>query len=141
MNRWHDERGLATVELVLLTPLALVVLAFLVIAGRLSTVTADVSAAARDAARAGSLTDTYPEAVAAAEETARASLAAQDVTCRNLTVTGGDPSTFVAGGEMTVTVSCDVHLADVALPGIPGTRSVAATSSEVLDRFRGMGEP
>ena len=134
-----DERGLATVELVLLTPLALVVLAFLVIAGRLSTTTADVTASSRDAARAASLAQTYDEGLAAATETARASLATQDVTCRDLLVTGGDPSTFVAGGEITITVSCDINLADVALPGIPGTRTVASTSTEVIDRFRGVG--
>ena len=134
-----DESGLATVELVLLTPLALVVLAFLVIAGRLSTTTADVTAASRDAARAASLGQTYDEGLAAASETAHASLAAQDVTCRNLLVTGGDPTTFVAGGEITITVSCDINLADVALPGIPGTRTVASTSTEVIDRFRGVG--
>ena len=130
---------MATVELVLLTPLALVVLAFLVIAGRLSTTSTDVTAASRDAARSASLAQTYDEAVVAAIQTAQASLAAQDVTCRNLQVTGGDPSTFVAGGEITVTVSCDVNLADVALPGIPGTRTVTSTSTEVIDRFRGVG--
>jgi Flp pilus assembly protein TadG len=130
---------MATAELVLLTPLAFVVLAFLVIAGRLSTVTAEVAAASRDAARAASLTQTYDQAITAATDTARGSLAKKDVTCRNLTVTGGEPSTFVAGGEITVTISCDVSLADVALPGIPGTRTVAASSTEVLDRFRGVG--
>ena len=138
-RRASDERGLATVELVLLTPLALVVLAFLVIAGRLATVTSDVAAASRDAARAASLAQTHGDALVAATTTAQASLAEQDVTCRNLTVTAGDASTFVAGGEITVAVSCDVHLADVALPGIPGTRTVASASTEVIDRFRGIG--
>lgn len=139
IRRGGDERGMATVELVLLTPLALAVLAFLVIAGRLSTVSADVAAASRDAARAASLSQTYDEAVTAANRTAQASLAAKDVTCRNLTVTGGDASTFVAGGEIAITVSCDVSLGDVALPGIPGSRTVAARSAEVIDRFRGVG--
>ena len=139
MRRLTDERGLATVELVLLTPLALVVLSFLVIAGRLATVTSDVAAASRDAARAASLEQTHGDAVMAATETAAASLAEQDVTCRNLSVTTSDASTFVAGGELTVAVSCAVHLADVALPGIPGARTVAASSTEVIDRFRGVG--
>ena len=137
--RTGDERGLATVELVLLTPLALVVLSFLVIAGRLATVTADVAAASRDAARAASLAQNHGDAVTAATATAAASLAEQDVTCANLSVTTGDPELFVAGGEVTVTISCDVQLADVALPGIPGTRSVGASSTEVIDRFRGVG--
>lgn len=136
--RYHDH-GMATVELVLLTPLALVVLGFLVLAGRLSTTSADVTAASRDAARSASLAQSYDAAVAAAGATAGASLAAQDVTCRNLQVVGSDPTTFVAGGEVTITVSCDVSLADVALPGIPGTRTVTSTSTEVIDRFRGVG--
>jgi Flp pilus assembly protein TadG len=137
--RSSDESGMATVELILLTPLAFVVLAFLVIAGRLSTTTADVTASSRDAARAASLAQTYDQAIATATETAKTSLSGHDVTCRNLLVTGGDPSTFVAGGDVTITVSCDVRLSDVALPGIPGTRTVASTSTEVIDRFRGVG--
>jgi Flp pilus assembly protein TadG len=139
MSAWRDERGMATAEMVLLTPLALVVLAFLVIVGRLSTTTADVTAASRDAARAASLAQSYNLAIDAAETTATASLAQQNVTCGNLTVTGGDPATFVPGGEVTITVSCDVHLADVALPGIPGIRTVASTSTEVIDLFRSVG--
>lgn len=140
MIRVADERGMATIELVLLTPVALVVLAFLVIAGRLATVSSDVAAASRDAARAASLAQTRGDAVVAARQSAAASLLAQEVTCRNLTVAASDESAFVAGGDVTVSVSCDVYLADVALPGIPGTRTVAASSTEVIDRFRGVGD-
>jgi Flp pilus assembly protein TadG len=135
----RDERGLATAELVLLTPLALAVLSFLVVAGRLATVSADVAAASRDAARAASLAQSHADAVDAASSTAAASLAAQDVTCGTLVVTTGDPAVFVAGGEVTVNVSCEVKLADVALPGIPGARTVGASSTEVIDHFRGVG--
>ena len=138
-RRVRDERGLATVELVLLTPLALVVLSFLVVAGRMATVTADVAAASRDAARAASLAQSHGEALSAAQTTAAASLADQDVTCADLTVTAGDPALFIAGGEVTIAVSCAVQLSDVALPGIPGTRTVGASSTEVIDRFRGVG--
>jgi Flp pilus assembly protein TadG len=135
----RGESGMAAVELVLLTPLALVILAFLVTAGRLSTVTADVAAASRDAARAASMSQTYDQAAVAAERTAAASLAQQDVTCSDLAVTLGDPSTFVAGGTVAVTVTCAVSLADVALPGAPGARPVTHTSVEVIDRFRSVG--
>ncbi|MBW3643805.1 MAG: pilus assembly protein [Actinobacteria bacterium] len=130
---------MATAELVLLTPLALVVLGFLVVAGRLSTTSADVAAASRDAARAASLAQSYPEAVVAANDTAAASLGAQDVTCRTLAVTVGDPALFIPGGEVSVTLSCEVDLSDVAVPGVPGSRPVAATSVEVIDSFRSMG--
>ena len=135
--RRRDETGMAAAELVLLTPLALAVLGFLVLAGRLSTVRADVAAASRDAARAASLERAYSEAATAARDTASASLAGRHVTCTDLGVTVSDPAGFVAGGEVAVTVSCAVSLADVALPGIPGTRRVQAQAAEVLDRWRG----
>jgi Flp pilus assembly protein TadG len=138
-RRARAEYGMATAEAVLLMPLALVVLAFLVTAGRLSTTTADVTAASRDAARAASLAQTYEQAVADATATAAASLAQQNVTCRDLAVRGGDPSTFVAGGEVTIAVACHVKLTDVALPGIPGTRAISSSSTEVIDRFRSVG--
>jgi Flp pilus assembly protein TadG len=127
---------MAATELVLLTPLALAVLGFLVLAGRLSTVRADVAAASRDAARAASLQRSYPDAVNAAQTTASASLAGRHVTCADLAVTVSDTASFVAGGEVDVTVSCVVSLADVALPGIAGTRRVQAEAAEVLDRWR-----
>lgn len=136
-TRRRNESGLAAAELVLLTPLALVALGFLVVAGRLSTVRADVAAASRDAARAASLARTHPEAVAAATAAAQGSLAAQHVTCAQLAVALSDASGFVAGGEVAATVSCAVSLADVAVPGLPGSRRVEATAAEVLDRFRG----
>lgn len=136
-----DERGLATMEMVLLMPLALGVLAFLVLAGRISTVSGDVAAASRDAARSASLATAYPAAVEAAEETARGSLARQEVTCAELTVTLGDPSTFHAGGEVEVRVACTVLLGDVALPGLPGRRVVERTSVEVIDRWRSTDGP
>jgi Flp pilus assembly protein TadG len=130
---------MATIELALLTPLALVVLSFLVLAGRLGTASTDVVAASRDAARAASIAQTYDEAVDDATRTATASLADQHVTCANLTVVGGDPARFVAGGEVTISVSCDVRLSDVVIPGLPGTRTVSATSTEVIDSYRSVG--
>ncbi|MGH9117151.1 MAG: TadE/TadG family type IV pilus assembly protein [Acidimicrobiales bacterium] len=137
--RVGDGGSSTTIELILLTPLALAVLFFLVIAGRVGTVTGEVAAASRDAARAASLAQTPAEAADAARTAAAASLGDRNVTCDRLTVVLGDPVTFVAGGEVAATVSCDVSLVDVALPGIPGTRTVTATSVEVIDQHRGVG--
>lgn len=134
-----DEHGLAAVELTLLMPFLLAVLAFLVIAGRLSTTRADIAAASRDAARAASLAQTFPDAVNAATTTARSTLADHNVTCGSLQVDVRDPTTFVAGGQVAVTIACAVSLRDVALPGVPGARTVSATSVEILDRYRSFG--
>lgn len=140
MNRRGDERGMATIELVLMTPVLLVALAFLVVAGRLTTVQGDVAAASRDAARAASRAATYDQALADARATAEASLGGRDVTCQNLTVTLESISTFRAGGTVAATVTCDVSLSDVAIPGLPGQRQVADRSVEVIDTYRGGDE-
>jgi Flp pilus assembly protein TadG len=137
MERRSDERGLATVELVLMTPVLFLVLSFLVVAGRLTTVRGDVAAAARDAARTASRAATFEQATQDATDTAEASLGGRDVTCRDLAVELEDPAAFHAGGTVTVTVACDVSLADVAIPGLPGARTIEHRSIEVIDVYRG----
>src|SRR3546814_7964503 len=135
-----DERGLATIELVLMTPVLFVVLGFLVVAGRLTTVRGDVAAAARDAARSASRAATFEQAGEDARSPAEASLGGRDVTCRNLTVELEDPAAFRAGGTVAVNVSCGVSLEDVAIPGLPGARTVAHRSVEVIDAYLGVSE-
>ena len=137
MERRRDERGLATVELVLMTPVLFLVLSFLVVAGRLTTVRGDVAAAARDAARAASRAATFEQATQDARDTAEASLGGRDVTCGDLAVDLEDPAAFHAGGTVTVRVACDVSLADVAIPGLPGARTIEHRSIEVIDVYRG----
>ena len=137
MPRRRDDRGLATIELVLMTPVLFLVLSFLVVVGRLATVRGDIAAASRDAARAASRAATYDQAVADARTTAEASLGGRDVTCRNLDVVLGDPATFHAGGTVAATITCEVSLADVAIPGLPGERRLSDESVEVIDLYRG----
>jgi Flp pilus assembly protein TadG len=136
IRRCRDERGLASIELVLLTPVLLLALGFVVVAGRLGTVRGDVAAAARDAARAASMASSYEQAATAATTTATAVLGGREVTCRTLEVALGDPGAFRPGGQITVDISCQVSLADVAIPGLPGTRTVGARSVEVIDTYR-----
>lgn len=137
MNRLRDDRGLATIELVLMTPVLFLVLSFLVVAGRLATVRGDIAAASRDAARAASRAASYEQATVDARTTAGASLGGRDVTCKDLTVTLGDPATFRAGGTVSATITCGVSLTDVAIPGLPGERQLSNTSVEVIDTYRG----
>ena len=135
----RGEAGWAAIEATLLLPLALVVLGFLVVAGRLSVARLDVTAAARDAARAASQADSAAGAQPAALAAAEATLAGHEVTCGDLGV-DVDVARFSPGGDVAVTVTCTVSFADVAIPGLPGGRPVAATSVEVIDRLRGVGD-
>jgi len=122
--------------MVLLTPVLLALLLLVVAGGRLADTRGQVDAAARDAARAGTIARSPGDARRGAFEAAKARLHGGGVGCRALTV---DVNTagFRAGGDVSTTVTCVVDLGDLTLLGVPGTRSVRATAVEPIDTFRG----
>jgi Flp pilus assembly protein TadG len=131
------DAGSSTAEAALLTPLLMMVLLLVVLCGRLVTAKMDLQAAASAAARSASIARSEPDAHANAERTARDTLAARGVTCQQVTVTvatGG----LRPGGAVTVTVSCSVPLADLALLAVPGSRTVQATATSPVDAWRGV---
>jgi Flp pilus assembly protein TadG len=131
-----SDAGSSTVEAVLVTPLLIAVLLFVVLCGRLVSAQIDLTAAASAAARSASIARSDTTARAEADRTAREILAAWGVTCQQVTVsvtTGG----LRPGGAVTVTVSCVVPLADLALLAVPGSRTVQATATSPVDAWRG----
>jgi Flp pilus assembly protein TadG len=130
-----DARGSASLELVLVTPLVLLLLLFVVCAGRLAEARADVDRAARDAARAASIARDPLSAQDAGTSAASATLASGGISCRSLDVLV-DVSWFAAGGTVATTVSCTVDLADLAELRVPGMRTLTATFVEPIDTFR-----
>lgn len=132
-----SERGSATLELVLLTPVLLLMLVFVVFLGRLGQARSDVDRAARDAARAASIARSVDDADAAGRAAAYDTLQSGGVSCRQLDVTV-DTSSFAAGGDVAATVSCTVDLADVAELKLPGSQTLTSTFSEPVDVFRGV---
>lgn len=135
MNRRHDQAGGATVELTLLTPLLLLLLVFGVALGRLVEARNQVDGAARDAARAASIARSPASAVAAAEQTAAASLGSGGASCRQ-PQTSTDTSAFRPGGWVAVTVTCTADLADVAELRLPGSETIRARFVEPIDIYR-----
>jgi Flp pilus assembly protein TadG len=134
-RRW--DAGSASAELVTATvPIAVVLLLFMVLAGRGVTARMDIDAAAVAAARAASLERTTEAARAAATDTANHNLGDARVGCRTL-VADIQADTFEPGGLVTVTLTCQVDLADLALPGIPGTTTLQATATSPIDQWRG----
>ncbi len=130
------EDGSASVEMVLLTPALLVLLLLVVGGGRLAGTRGQVDAAARDAARAGTVARSPGDARRDALEAARTRLDTGSVGCRALTV-AVDTDGFRAGGQVVTTVTCTVDLGDLTFLGVPGTRTVTATAVEPVDTFRG----
>lgn len=133
------ERGTASVELVMLTVPLMILVAFAVFVGRYAAVSQDVTSASRDAARAAAVRQLPGPARGDGERAARDTVADRGVSCRQLEVLV-DTSALYPGGSVTATVRCVLYVADIAGLGMPGTTVVEATSTAVVDRYRG-GDP
>ena len=131
------ERGSASVELVLATPVLVALMLLAVAGGRLASARGEVDAAARDSARAASIARTPAAAERDGRAAAEATLSNQHVTCRTLTVTV-DVTDFQPGGTVTSTVACAVALGDLTGLGLPATRTISTSFVAPVDRFRGM---
>ena len=136
-HRLGGERGSATAELVLLTPLVVGLLLMIVAFGRFAEARSEVDEAARDAARAASIARSTTSARSAAEQAAAATLEAGGVSCRTMTV-DLDLADFRPGGNVAAHIACDTDLADVSLLRLPGSKTFSATGVSVIDTYRAM---
>lgn len=130
-----SERASAVVELVILVPAVVLLLLFVVLAGRVAQAQNDVYGAASDAARAASIRQHPRSAARDARTTAERVLSSRGVTCRSLRV-DVDSRRLRPAGHVRVGVRCVVALRDLAPLGVPGSRTVSASATEVVDRFR-----
>jgi len=137
--RHERDSGVATpVEMMYLLVFCLVVVVFLGFVGRLHAAGVEVTNAAQSAARAASMA---PDPVAAQT----AALEAVDVHGLHARCSGGpsialswdpSPSGSWQGGSVTVRVSCTVR--NQALSGVwsPGSRTVAMSDTQPIDRYQ-----
>lgn len=132
----HGDAGSVAVETAVIAPALVALLLLVVFAGRVSQAEAEVRRAASEGARAASLEYAEDAARTAAVDRVTANLAGNGVVCGELT-TDVDTALLAPGGRVTVTVRCVADMSDVALLGVPGTRTFEATSIEVVDRYRG----
>jgi Flp pilus assembly protein TadG len=138
-RRSPDDRGSYTLELAVLAPALLVLLGFIVAAGRVALAGSTVDGVARDAARAASLARTPAAAQAAAQTTATETAAQQNIDCTNLAVhvdTGGFSTPVGEPASVVVHVTCTAPLGDLAIPGLPGHKTLTASFTSPLDPYR-----
>ena len=135
----RDDRGSVTLELAILTPALILVLGLLALAGRVQVAASAVEHAAAAGARAASLARTIDAAHTAATDAVGRELAAAGIACATTSVTVdvvgltaplGDPA------SVTVTASCTVSMADLAVPGLPGARTLTGQAVSPIDRYR-----
>jgi Flp pilus assembly protein TadG len=133
--RLGDEWGSVAAELVLLTPILILMLLFVVALGRLAGARLDVDGAAAQAARAASIARDPATATAMAQQTAAAALGSDHVTCAQLTVST-DTTQYAPGGSVAVTVTCSVAFSDLTGLRLPASQSVSSRATSVIDTYR-----
>ncbi len=141
LMRARSDRGSATpaLELVLITPMILLIILVGVATGRTASGQSRVEQAAAAGARAASTQHTPAEAQAAARSVIAATLHNQGIDCQSATITVDATGLQTPPGtpaHVTVTVNCTVAWADLAIPGWPGSHTVTATAASPLDPRR-----
>lgn len=141
MNRRaeRDDAGSVALEAAVLIPGLLTVGLLILAGGRVAVARQAVEGAAASAARAASLTRTASAAEQAAHDEALALLATGGPSCAHVEVRVSGDFAAPPGVPATVTVhlACTARTADLALPGLPGHKTVRATASAPLDTWRG----
>ena len=127
-----DRGAVGSLELVLVAPVLLALLAFVMYCGRSGRASHTVRQLAAAAARAASIERT-PGAATAAAADALAGASGGDVSCRKPAVSFGSSGTVET---VTVRVRCDASMAGLSLLPIGGSRTFSASATEVIDRFR-----
>jgi len=139
MSARAAERGSVSVELALLAPALLLLLSFAVFAGRTQIAEGAVQEAARSAAREASLARDAATAAELAGAQAERTLAAQDLRCESTTIdvdTAGFQAPLGQPGDVTVSITCVVGMADLLAPGLPGSVTVEASFVSPVDAYR-----
>ncbi|QGK70298.1 pilus assembly protein [Allosaccharopolyspora coralli] len=136
----REDTGATSIELAVLTPVVLLVLALVIAGARIVTAHAALDHAVTAAARSASLARSPTTAVSTARDTALHGLADQALHCHGHTTqvdTSGFGTRAGTTGRVTVTLDCPVPLGDLLLPGIPGVIELSTSFTSTVDPFRG----
>jgi hypothetical protein len=134
----RSDRGSITVELVVLTPVLLVVALASLVFGRVVEARQQVIEAARAAAESAAVLPSVGTAEWVGSINAAVNLIGRTHTCAHASITV-DTSHFTPGGYVTAHISCLVLLSDVGFPGLPGSTTVSASATAPLDPYRSVG--
>lgn len=130
-RRVRDDRGSLSVELAILAPLVGILLACVVLVGRVQISRADLEGAARSAARDLSIARDPYAALGDVQRNVEATLRVGSPTCRSMSFT---PE--IRAAEVSVTLACIVDLQAAAVLPVPGTMTLTASATEIIDIHR-----
>ncbi|WP_407343400.1 TadE/TadG family type IV pilus assembly protein [Pengzhenrongella phosphoraccumulans] len=140
----RDDRGSAAIEAAILVPTFTLFLGLLIFAGRTAIAHQGLDAVATDAARSASIARTASQAQAAAEEAVAYSLANNNLRCASSSLeldVSGLSAPIGTPAMVTATVTCTLNLADLSVPGVPGSQTITATMVSPADAWRSRTHP
>ena len=126
-----DDRGGGVVQLPIMALTYVLFIMLLVFVGRVNSGYSAAEAGARYAARTIAIARDPTAALDTARAEAPATVRAGSARCRSM-----DFAHTVDATQVTVTVTCQVDLAEVNILGVPGHWEASATASEPVDQFR-----
>lgn len=130
-----QDRGSASAELALLTPLIILIALLVLLAHRIVSAGMAADAAASAAARAATLERTPEAAHTAAETAAAAAVRTHELSCATYDL-AIDTSGLEPGATVRVTLTCTADLSDLSGLGVPGTRTIQGSAASVVDSYR-----
>lgn len=135
------ERGSMALEMAIVAPALVALLLMMIGLGRVTLARGAIDAAARDAARQASIARDPATARSAALTSARAALAREGLACSPSVEVDTTGFSVPVGKSAAVVarVSCEVDLADVAIPGFPGAKRLTSSFTSPIDPYRARG--
>lgn len=137
-RRRAGDRGSLAVELAVVAPALLALLALVLSYGRFGQVTALLEAAARDGARAASQARSVDDAQERVSDIVETAVEAAPASCRDTAVGVVVGGVFEPGDNVTVEVQCTVTFSDLGAWGTPGSTTVVRRFASPLDPNRGV---
>jgi hypothetical protein len=138
MSEVQSDRGGAVVSVLWLFPVMMLFVSLIVAGGRVASTAADVQAAAREAARQATLANSEGVARSVTRPIAMEFLADKGIRCLVPSVPTDITPRFEPGAQIEVEVVCVVSIADLGIPGVPGSITVRRSAVEVVDTYRGV---
>jgi Flp pilus assembly protein TadG len=141
-RRSRHDRGSESVELAILLPIGILVLAFIVVGARIVLASDRMSGVAGIAARDASIARSPDSAQSIARTSAEQALGSDDLHCTGIRVIV-DTSGFAAAPDTNpsihVEVWCTVDLSDIGVTGLPGAKTLHDSATSPLDPARDIG--
>ncbi|WP_297751387.1 TadE/TadG family type IV pilus assembly protein [uncultured Tessaracoccus sp.] len=137
----RSQRGLApAVEAAVIIPGLVLLVGLVVVFARIVMAQHDLDAVAGNAARAVSMARDAAHARTSAAALVAEQLQGEGLRCEHTRVdidAAGLRAALGSNATVSVTVECAVSMADVVLPGVPGSVTVRAHVESPVDKFRG----